>query len=115
MRVDAERAGYESTAVAAYFQGRARLAMHEGDLDAAIEALEDGRRRDRGYLRRGRRADYHAVFLAGLYLEAGELDAVADDHRRAGGRSPAGTDDRARAGVPPRLPTRRHGAGAISC
>ena len=78
MRVDAERAGHESTAVAAYFQGRARLAMHEGDLDAAISALEEGRRRDRGYLRRGRRADYHAVFLAGLYLEAGELDAVAD-------------------------------------
>lgn len=78
MRVDAERAGHESTAVAAYFQGRARLAMHEGDLEAAIQALEDGRRRDRGYLRPGRWADYHAVFLAGLYLEAGELDAVAD-------------------------------------
>ena len=78
MRADAERAGHESTAVAAYFQGRARLAMHEGDLRAAISALEDGRRRDRGYLRRGQRADYHAVFLAGLYLEAGELDAVAE-------------------------------------
>ncbi len=78
MRIDAERAGHESTAVAAYFQGRARLAMHEGDLGAAIDALEDGRRRDRGYLRHGRRADYHAVFLAGLYLEAGELDAAAD-------------------------------------
>ena len=44
--------------------------------DAAIAALEQGRDRDRGYLRRGRRADYHAVFLAGLYLEAGELDCV---------------------------------------
>ncbi len=78
MRIDAERAGHESTAVAAYFQGRARLAMHEGDLDAAISALEEGRLRDRGYLRSGRRADYHAVFLAGLYLEANRLDAVAD-------------------------------------
>jgi DNA-binding CsgD family transcriptional regulator len=78
MRVDAERAGHEATAVAVYFQGRARVAMHEGDLDAAISSLEDGRRRDRGYLRRGRRADYHAVFLAGLYLEAGDFDAVAD-------------------------------------
>jgi DNA-binding CsgD family transcriptional regulator len=78
MRIDAERAGHESTAVAAYFQGRARLAMHEGDLRAAIDALEDGRRRDRGYLRAGRRADYHAVFLAGLYLEAGRLDEVAE-------------------------------------
>ncbi len=76
MRLDAERAGHESTAVAAYFQGRARLAMHEGDLGAAISALQDGRRRDRGYLRTGRRADYHAVFLAGLYLEADRLDDV---------------------------------------
>ena len=29
-------------------------------------------------MRTGRRADYHAVFLAGLYLEAGELDRVDD-------------------------------------
>ena len=75
MRVDAERAGFEWLAVAAYFQGRARLAMREGDLATAIAALEEGRGRDRwfGHLRRGRRADYHAVFLAGLYLEAGEF------------------------------------------
>ena len=32
MRVDAERAGFESLAVAAYFQGKARLAIREGDL-----------------------------------------------------------------------------------
>jgi ATP/maltotriose-dependent transcriptional regulator MalT len=74
MRVDAERAGFERLAVAAYFQGRARLAMRDGDLAAAIVALEEGRRRDRGYRRRGRRADYHGVFLTGLYLEAGRLD-----------------------------------------
>jgi DNA-binding CsgD family transcriptional regulator len=73
MRVDAERAGFESLAVAAYFQGRARLAMRAGDLRAAIAALEEGREQDRGYQRRGRWADYHGVFLAGLYLEAGEL------------------------------------------
>ncbi len=78
MRIDAERAGFESLAVAAYFQGRARVAVHEGDLRAAIGALEQGRDRDRGYLRRGRRADHHAVFLAGLYLEAGELDEVEE-------------------------------------
>jgi DNA-binding CsgD family transcriptional regulator len=77
MRIDAERAGFESLAVAAYFQGRARVAVREGDLSAAIEALELGRDRDRGYLRRGRWADYHAVFLAGLYLEAGRYDGVA--------------------------------------
>ncbi|MEU7903584.1 AAA family ATPase [Actinoplanes sp. NPDC049118] len=76
MRVDAERAGFESLAVATYFQGRARLALRAGDLHAAIAALEEGREQDRGYRRRGRWADYHGVFLAGLYLEAGELDRV---------------------------------------
>ena len=76
MRVDAERAGFEKLAVAAYFQGRARLAIREGDLGQAIEALERARERDRGFELRGRRADYHAVFLAGLYLEDGQLDRV---------------------------------------
>ncbi|GAA4979567.1 helix-turn-helix transcriptional regulator [Actinopolymorpha pittospori] len=75
MRIDAERAGIESLAVAAYFQGRARIATREGDLAAAITALELGRERDRGYEQRHlRRTCYHAVFLSGLYLEAGELD-----------------------------------------
>jgi DNA-binding CsgD family transcriptional regulator len=80
MRVDAERAGFEWLSVAAYFQGLARLAMRAGDLTAAIAALEEGRSRDRGYahLRRGRRADYHAVFLAGLSLESGDLDRAAE-------------------------------------
>ncbi|HEX7744005.1 MAG TPA: AAA family ATPase [Micromonosporaceae bacterium] len=76
MRVDAERAGFESLAVAAYHQGRARLAIRDGDLHAAVAALEEGRRRDRSYVRPGRQADYHGVFLGGLYLEAGELDRV---------------------------------------
>ncbi|MEJ3746229.1 AAA family ATPase [Actinomycetes bacterium KLBMP 9797] len=76
MRVDAERGGYEWLAVVAYFEGRARIAMRGGDLHAAIEALEDGRDRDRGFQRRGRWSDVHGVFLAGLYLEAGELDRV---------------------------------------
>jgi len=76
MRVDAERAGLETLAVATYFQGRARLALRAGDLGAAIAALEEGREQDRSYQRRGRWADYHGVFLAGLYLEVGELDRV---------------------------------------
>ncbi|WP_430782888.1 ATP-binding protein [Actinoplanes sp. G11-F43] len=76
MRVNAERAGFESLAVATYYRGRARLALRTGDLTAAIEALEEGRERDRNYRRRGRWAEYHGVFLAGLYLEAGELDRV---------------------------------------
>jgi DNA-binding CsgD family transcriptional regulator len=78
MRVDAERAGFESLAVAAYYQGRARLYMRKGNLAAAIDALEQGRNQDRGYLRQGRRADYHAVFLAGLYLEANRLDRAQE-------------------------------------
>jgi len=78
MRTDAERAGFESLAVATYFQGQARLALRAGDLPGAIAALEDGREQDRNYLRRGRWADYHGIFLAGLYLEAGELDRVEE-------------------------------------
>ncbi|WP_305787059.1 ATP-binding protein [Symbioplanes lichenis] len=76
MRVDAERAGFEALAVATYFQGRARLAWRTGDLPAAIAALEEGRELDRAYRRWGRWADHHGHFLAGLLLEAGELDRV---------------------------------------
>ncbi len=79
MRVNAERAGFEALAVAAYHQGRARLAMREGDLPAALAELEQGRDLERGYARSGRRADdYHSVFLAGLYLESGQLDRVTE-------------------------------------
>jgi DNA-binding CsgD family transcriptional regulator len=74
MRADAERAGFESLAVAAYFEGRARFAMEDGDLHAAIGALEEGQRRERGYLRSSRGTHFHGVFLAGLALEAGDLD-----------------------------------------
>ncbi|MBM2614922.1 AAA family ATPase [Actinoplanes sp. LDG1-06] len=76
MRVDAERAGFESLSVATYFQGRARLAVRAGDLRAALDALEEGREQDRNYRRRGRWADYFGLFLAGLCLEAGKLDRV---------------------------------------
>ncbi len=76
MRKAAERAGFESLAVATYFQNRARLLVRAGDLNAAITALQEGRDQDRSYRRRGRWADYHGVFLAGLCLESGELDRV---------------------------------------
>jgi DNA-binding CsgD family transcriptional regulator/tetratricopeptide (TPR) repeat protein len=76
MRADAERAGFESLAVAAYFEGRARFAMEDGDLHAAMGVLEEGHRRERGYLRTSRGDNYHGVFLAGLALEAGDLDRV---------------------------------------
>ncbi len=78
MRADAERAGFEAMAVAAYFSGRARLAMASGDLGEALAALEEGRRRDQAFQRRGRRIGYHSVLLAGLSLENGDF-AVVDD------------------------------------
>jgi DNA-binding CsgD family transcriptional regulator len=74
MRVDAERAGFESHSVAMYFQSRARLAMEEGDLGAAVSALDEAHRRDRGFLRSSRGIRSHEVFRAGLALEAGDLD-----------------------------------------
>ncbi|TML22714.1 MAG: LuxR family transcriptional regulator [Actinobacteria bacterium] len=76
MRTDAERAGFETLAVAAYFQGRARLAMAEGDLGKALAVLDEGRRRDLAFLRRGRRTGYHSVLWAGLCLEHGDHAAV---------------------------------------
>jgi DNA-binding CsgD family transcriptional regulator len=78
MRTNAERAGLESHSVAAYFQSRARLAMEEGDLDAAIAALDEGHRRDRGYLRSSWGRNQHGVFRAGLAIESGDLDRVAE-------------------------------------
>src|SRR6185295_4004302 len=77
MRVDAERAGFEALSVAAYFQNRARLAIQEGDLTAAIAAIDEARTRDRGLLRTSSSDDYHGVFRAGLAIEAGDLDLAS--------------------------------------
>src|SRR5439155_939200 len=87
---DAERAGFEAMAVAAYFSGRARLAMAAGDLGEALAALEEGRRRDQAFQRRGRRIGYHAVLLAGLSLENGDfpvVDEVLTELAEAQGRT----------------------------
>ena len=46
MRASAERAGSEKFAVAAYYQGRARLFMQKGNLAAATDAIERGRAHD---------------------------------------------------------------------
>jgi DNA-binding NarL/FixJ family response regulator len=77
MRAAAERAGFDALAVAAYYDGRAHLALAHGDLGAATAAVEDARRRDQGTLRTSRGSDYHGVFRAGLALEAGDLDLAA--------------------------------------
>ncbi len=76
MRADAERAGFEALSVAAYYQGRARLAMAKGNLDAALKAVAKGRRREQALKRRGRRIGYHSVLYAGLCLEHGDLEPV---------------------------------------
>jgi DNA-binding CsgD family transcriptional regulator len=73
MRQAAERAGFDSMAIAAYAEGRAELAVWEGDLAGALEALDRGRRSDRGYVHTGKRSWYR-VFEAGLTLELGDLD-----------------------------------------
>jgi DNA-binding CsgD family transcriptional regulator/tetratricopeptide (TPR) repeat protein len=77
MRSAAERAGSEKFAVAAYYQGRGRLFMQKGNLAAAIDAIQRGRALDLGYRRSMTRVDFHGVFLAGLLLEADELDRTA--------------------------------------
>ena len=77
MRAAAERAGSESLAVAAYYQGQARLYMQKGNLAAATEAIERGRAHDLGYRRTSTPSDAHGVFLAGLRLEAGDVAAAA--------------------------------------
>ncbi len=77
MRAAAERAGSERLAVAAYYQGRARLFMQKGNLAAATEAIERGRAHDLGYRRSTTRSDTHGAFLAGLRLEAGDIDGAA--------------------------------------
>jgi len=77
MRADAERAGSEQFAVAAYYQGRGRLFMQKGNLSAAIDAIERGRAHDLSYRRTMTRSDFHGVFLAGLRLEAGDVASAA--------------------------------------
>jgi DNA-binding CsgD family transcriptional regulator len=73
MRQAAERAGFDSMAIAAYAEGRAELAVWEGDLAGALEALDRGRRSDRGFVHTGKRSWYR-VFEAGLTLELGDID-----------------------------------------
>jgi|RhiMethySRZTD1v2_1073278.scaffolds.fasta_scaffold03546_7 DNA-binding CsgD family transcriptional regulator len=82
MRTAAEKAGFDALAVAAYYQGRATLAMVDGDLTGAIAAIDDGRRRDQGTLRTSQGEDYHGAFRAGLALEAGDVELADSIARR---------------------------------
>jgi DNA-binding NarL/FixJ family response regulator len=89
MRAAAEKAGFDALAVAAYFQGRASLAIRDGDLAAAVAAIEEGRRRDQGTLRTSQGEDYHGAFRAGLALEAGDVELAGAISRALLDSSPA--------------------------
>jgi DNA-binding CsgD family transcriptional regulator len=76
MRSAAERVGFDSLAASAHAQGLADLAEWEGDLCAALTALDDGRLTDRGYLLTTR-GSWFGVHEAGLFLERGDVDRAA--------------------------------------
>jgi DNA-binding CsgD family transcriptional regulator len=77
MRSAAERAGSEALAVAAYYQGRARVNMRKGNLAGAMAAIERGRAHDLANRRTMTPSDAHGVFLAGLRLESGDVVGAA--------------------------------------
>ena len=78
MRADAEQAGFDHFAVAAYYQGLAVVAVGEGDLAAARAMVAEGRKREYRFRQAGRQADYHTVLQAGLALEDGDLDLAEE-------------------------------------
>ncbi|HET6664732.1 MAG TPA: AAA family ATPase, partial [Acidimicrobiales bacterium] len=88
MRAAAEQVGFDSMAGAAHAQGLADLAEWEGDLAAALDALDDGRLADRGYLLTTR-GSWFGVHEAGLFLERGDVERAAkitEDLRAAPGK-----------------------------
>lgn len=77
MRAAAERVGFDSLAGAAHAQGLADLAIWEGDIDAALSALDGVRGSDRGDLLTVR-GPWFAVHDAGLALEIGHVERAAE-------------------------------------
>lgn len=73
MRANAEQAGFDHFAVAAYYQGLAVLAIGEGDLASARGMIAKARDREYRHSQAGRRIEYHSVLQAGLALEAGDF------------------------------------------
>jgi DNA-binding CsgD family transcriptional regulator len=76
MRADAEQAGFDHIAIAAYYQGLAVVAVGEGDLNLARAMVAEGRKREYRFRQAGRPADYHTVLQAGLALESGDFTLV---------------------------------------
>jgi DNA-binding CsgD family transcriptional regulator len=88
MRNAAEQVGFDSLAASAHAQGLADLAEWEGDLCAALCALDDGRLADRGYLLTTR-GSWFGVHEAGLLLERGDVARaarIAEDLEEASGK-----------------------------
>jgi DNA-binding NarL/FixJ family response regulator len=75
MREHADAAGFESLGAGAEAEALAHLASLEGDLDAAIDFLDQSRQSVRGY---GGWTRGLAVFRAGLALEAGDIDGAEE-------------------------------------
>lgn len=72
MRLHAEAAGFESLSSAAQAETFAHLATFEGDIDTAINLLDQTLQTDSGWTK-GR---WLAILRAGLALEGGDLDAA---------------------------------------
>ena len=77
MRKHAEMAGFDRLATYARVEAAASLAAADGDLDTALEILEQ-RRRDDPRTTSARNRRWLSVLRAGLALEAGDLRAAAD-------------------------------------
>jgi DNA-binding CsgD family transcriptional regulator len=77
MRAQAEAAGFDTLAITAQTELLAQLAMAEGDLDSAIASLDEVWQPDARHTPWMRARRWTAVFRAGLALEVGDLDAVA--------------------------------------
>jgi DNA-binding CsgD family transcriptional regulator len=78
MRAQAEAAGFDTLAITAQTELLAQLAMAEGDLDGAIGFLDEVWQPDAQHAPWMRARRWTAVFRAGLALEVGDLDAVAE-------------------------------------
>jgi DNA-binding CsgD family transcriptional regulator len=77
MRKHAEVAGFDRLATYARVEATASLAAADGDLDAALDVLEQ-RRRDDPRTTSARNRRWLSVLRAGLALEAGDLRAAAE-------------------------------------
>ena len=68
----AEKAGFDSLSGPGYWEGLASLAEWDGDLDEAVDLLDQGHRRGSATMRW--HSTWYAVHEAGLALEVGDVD-----------------------------------------